>query len=98
VQRDESHRLLLLCCPIVYFSTPVPASGQLTYHMTRQMQLAAVPKLLPPPKIVAHAFCCCLAFTTRLDHTQASPRAGIMLGALSNDVVGSSAGKRGGWR
>ena len=51
VQRDESRRLLLLRCPIVYFSTAAPASGQLDYPTTRQMQLAAVPKLIPPPAI-----------------------------------------------
>jgi hypothetical protein len=52
VQRDKSHRLLLLCCPIVCFSTACACSGQLNYpQTTRQMQLAAVPKLLPPPEM-----------------------------------------------
>ena len=51
MQRDASHGLLLFCCPIVYFSTAAPASGQLDYPTTRQMQLAAVPKLLPPAEM-----------------------------------------------
>ena len=47
MQRDESHWLLLPCCPIAYFSTA--CTWQLNYPTTRQVQLAAVPKLLPPP-------------------------------------------------
>ena len=51
VQRDESHRLLLLCCPIVQLS-PIP-SLHLTDGLPNDtlMQLAAVPKLLPPPEM-----------------------------------------------
>ena len=47
MQRDDSHWLLLPCCPIAYFSTA--CTWQLNYPTTRQMQLAAVRKLLPPP-------------------------------------------------
>ena len=51
LQRNESHRLLLLCCSIGYFSPTwhVDLRGWIT-TATRQMQLAAVPKLLPPPE------------------------------------------------
>ena len=42
LQRDESHRLLLLCCSIGYFSSTwhVDLRGWIT-TATRQMQLAA---------------------------------------------------------
>ena len=49
MQRDESHWLLLLCCPIVYFSSAACNRTADYPTTTRQMQLAAVPELLPPP-------------------------------------------------
>jgi hypothetical protein len=44
-------RVAVALLPDWYFSTAAPASGQLNYLTTRQMQLATVPKLLPPPKM-----------------------------------------------
>ena len=49
MQRDELHWLLLLCCPIVYFSSAACNRTADYPTTTRQMQLAAVPELLPPP-------------------------------------------------
>ena len=53
-QRDELYRLLLLCCPIVQLSlySCIP-SLHLTDGLPNDtlMQLAAVPKLLPPPEM-----------------------------------------------
>jgi hypothetical protein len=40
VQRDESQRLRLPCCPVVYFSTAALKPGPVNYPTTRQMQLA----------------------------------------------------------
>ena len=51
VQRRESQRLLLLCCPIVHSLHPLSASDRRFTPVTRQ--LSAVPKLLPPPESTA---------------------------------------------
>ena len=71
MQRDESHWLLLLCCPIVYFSSAACNRTADYPTTTRQMQLAAVPKLLPPS-----------AMTRGIHHVAASEVQGRLLAGL----------------